>query len=151
MGRGSDARTRAHVYLDVRWRRTLLLVPLGLLSLTVASYAGCKFQERRNEAMRVEAQAKAQALKDQIDARFTVGSSQIEALAALKKAYEGRFIYTGLVEGYGPPALHYWIVPAEQSSGLWYCDRMAWVTVSADFNAGKFVGTRIQVIPNGCL
>jgi hypothetical protein len=101
--------------------------------------------------MRVKAQAKAHALKDQMDARFTVGSSQMETLAALKKAYEGRFIYTGLVEGGGPPGLHYWIVIAEQPSGVWYCDRMAWVTVSADFDAGQFVGTRIQVVPRGCL
>jgi hypothetical protein len=65
------------------------------MSLTVAGYAGCRVQERRNESIRVEAQAKAHALKDQIDARFTVGSSQTETLAALKKTYEGRFIYTG--------------------------------------------------------
>jgi hypothetical protein len=101
--------------------------------------------------MRVEAQAKAHALKDQIDARFTVGSSQTEVLAALKKTYEGRFIYTGLVEGFGPPGLHYRIVVAEQPSGVWFCDGSASVAVSADFNAGQFVGTKIEVIPHGCL
>ena len=101
--------------------------------------------------MRVEAQAKAHALKDQIDARFTVGSSQMETLAALKKTYEGRFIYTGLVQGGGPPGLHYWIVVGEQPSGLWHCDGTASVTVSADFDAGHFVGTRIEVVPHGCL
>jgi hypothetical protein len=135
----------------MRWRRTAVLVPIGLLSLTVASYAGCKFQERRNEGMRVEAQAKAHALKDQVDARFTVGSSQVETLAALKKTYEGRFIYTGLVEEGLGPLVHYWMVVAEQPSGFWFCDRMAWVTVSADFDAGQFVGTTIQVRPLGCL
>jgi hypothetical protein len=101
--------------------------------------------------MRVEAHAKALALKGQIDARFTVGSSQMETLATLKKAYEGRFIYTGLVEGGGLPGLHYWIVVAEQPSDFWFCDRTASVTVSADFSAGQFVGTTIQVIPHGCL
>jgi hypothetical protein len=97
---------------------------------------------------RRKAQAKAQALKDEIDARFTVGSPQVETLAALKKTYEGRFIYTGLVTGGG---LHYWIVVAEQPSGLWYCDRTASVTVSAEFDAGQFLGTRIEVRPHGCL
>lgn len=101
--------------------------------------------------MRVEAHAKALALKDEIDGRFAVGSSLVETLDALKKQYEGRFIYTGLVEGGGPPGLHYWIVVAEQPSGFWFCDGTASVTVSADFNAGQFVGTTIQVVPHGCL
>ena len=132
-------------------RRIAVLVPIGLLSLTVASYAGCRVQERRKEGKRVEAHAKAQALKNQIDGRFSVGSSQTETLAALKRAYEGRFIYTGLVQGYGPPGLHYWIVVAEQPSSSWVCDDTASVTVSADFDAGQFVGTTIKVVPHGCL
>ena len=131
-------------------RRTVALVPIAVLSMAITSCAGCP-AEKRQQAVRLEAQAKAKALKDQIDARFRVGSSQIETLAALKTLYEGRFLYTGLVEGYTPPYLHYWIVVAEQPSGAWFCDKTASVTVSADFKDGRYVGTSIQTVPHGCL
>jgi hypothetical protein len=120
-----------------------------LFVVCVAAFLGyLAYEHNEGERMRRESNAKAQALKDEIDARFSKGAPQRDVVGFLQPKLSGGGVWGGLAS-YSKGDIFVLFVGREPS-GVWYCGPYA-VGVAAKFVEERLIETELTGRADDCL
>ena len=130
------------VLKEMTWQARAQLVVGALFVLLVLGYlADSPRRHQRNEDVRRVLNAKAQALKAEIDRSFPVGTSQADIIEFLRKQPTQWRDETD--DGY-------WLSIGSGPSGVWYCGSMD-VGIRATFERGRLITTEVGTWSLDCL
>ena len=120
-----------------------------LFVVSVGAFLGYVVHDHNEgERMRRESYAKAQALKDEIDARFSKGAPQRDVVSFLQPKLSGDGVWGGFAS-YSKHDIFVLFVGREPS-GVWYCGPYA-VGVQAEFVEERLRETTLTGRADDCL
>ena len=118
--------------------RTRTAVVFAVVAAVVVT--GCVVSHRHDERLRVEAYAKAQQLKGEIDRRFPLGTSRLQFIE-FADSWSGE---------HGDSGNSHWVSVGKVPSRTWYCS--AWqVGVVVSFERDRVSATRVDSWGWDCL